>query len=422
VNLGLSKAVSQVFSTKPETEKKAENNTPPAAEKKTTDYISDTYKFFTKRSEDVPLLNFSKTKTDTSKTPADVDQVQKKYNELSKKLDQDGDGFVTKRELVRMVNDKNVKGEDAALVGTLLNKYFDICDAGDDEFLKDDDGITAKDIKNLGSVEKLKNLDSSYFYYSSKINSAFSLRKPDGSLKIPTKASEINYKDIQQGSNGDCYFLAALTSLAQRYPQKIVDMLKDNNNGTYTVKFADKAVTINSPTDTELGMYAQGGSWVPIIEKAYAHYRNDKNLILNMTDPYDASDGAYQIGRAIKELTGSSFDTDFLHFKTTHIFDYKSEGTTREKLTEAFKNNKLVVASINPDLLKRPDDLNLPSSHVYTVVNFDTEKNTVTVRNPWGSTEPYDKNGRALDGRDDGEFTLSFAKFFDYFNSISYQQ
>jgi hypothetical protein len=65
VNLGLSKAVSQVFSTKPDTEKKAENNTPPAAEKKTTDYISDTYKFFTKRSEDVPLLNFSKTKTDT---------------------------------------------------------------------------------------------------------------------------------------------------------------------------------------------------------------------------------------------------------------------------------------------------------------------------------------------------------------------
>jgi hypothetical protein len=413
-------SVSQLFGIKTDPEKKTEKDNPVVNEKAVPAFNSDKWEFFIKSKSDLPLLNFTKTST-VAKTPADIDQVTKKYNELAAKLDPDKNGFITKKELVSLVNDKNIKGEDAALVGVLLNNYFAICDAGDDEFLKDDDGITAKDIKNLGNVEKLKDLDSSYFYYLSKINQSASLRKPDGTLKLPAKASEINYKDVHQGSNGDCYFLAALTSLAQRHPQKVVDMIKDNNNGTYTVKFAGKPVTVASPTDTELGMYAGGGSWVPIIEKAYAHYRNDKSFI-SMNDPYDASNGAYQIGRAIKELTGSSFDTDFLHFKTTHIFDYKSEGTTSEKLEKAFKNNKLVVASINPDLLKRPDDLKLPTSHVYTVVDFDTQKKTVTVRNPWGEREPYDKSGKPLDGKDDGEFTLSFDKFFDYFNSISYQQ
>jgi hypothetical protein len=416
----LSNKVSQLFGIKTDPDKKTGKNVPATAEKPVSAYNSDKFEFFKNKTENIPLLDFTKTKT-VSKTPVDIDQVTKRYNELSKKLDPDNNGFITKKELVSLVNDKNIRGEDAALVGVLLNNYFDICDAGDDEFLKDDDGITANDIKNLGNVEKLKDLDGSYFYYLSKIAQSSALRKPDGSLKVPTKASEINYKDLQQGANGDCYFLAALTSLAQRHPQKIVDMIKDNNNGTYTVKFAGKAVTISSPTDTELGMYARGGSWVPIIEKAYAHYRNDRNL-LAMNDPYDSSNGTLMIGRSITELTGSKNDTDFLHFKTTHIFDYKSEGTTKEKLIEAFKNNKLVVASINPDLLKRPDDLKLPASHVYTVVDFDPLKNTVTVRNPWGSTEPYDKNGRALDGNDDGIFTLSFDKFFDYFSSISYQQ
>src|SRR5699024_4133892 len=128
-----------LFSIKADPEKKAEKTSPPVKEKTHPGFNSDTFKFITKKVTDIPLLNFSKDKETKTKTPADVDQVMQKYNELSKKIDQDGNGLITKKELVRMVNDKNVKGEDAAFVGVLLNKYFEICDAADDELFKDDD-------------------------------------------------------------------------------------------------------------------------------------------------------------------------------------------------------------------------------------------------------------------------------------------
>ena len=41
--------------------------------------------------------------------------------------------------------------------------------------------------------------------------------------------------NIKQGDAGDCYFLAALMTVASRAPATVVNMVHDNGNGTYTV-------------------------------------------------------------------------------------------------------------------------------------------------------------------------------------------
>ena len=170
------------------------------------------------------------------------------------------DGFLSRRELVEKLDDKNVKGQDAAFVGSLIQEQSKIQRLSNDEKYLEIKGITQNDIAALdNSDSKLKDeVTSTYSYSVGKIYSSKSNFDTKGNLKIPTKASDVNFKDLAQGSAGDCYFLAALASLAQRNPQKIVDMIHDNKNGTYDVKFSDRTVTINAPTDTELGLYAEG--------------------------------------------------------------------------------------------------------------------------------------------------------------------
>ncbi|MFN4152341.1 MAG: C2 family cysteine protease, partial [Candidatus Sericytochromatia bacterium] len=308
-------------------------------------------------------------------------------------IDADKNGFLSRKELVEKMNDQNVKGQDAAIVGSLVKYEGSIKKLSNDEKMFES-GISSKDM--LAAEKKIEKdgltskFENEIVYKNSKIAAVKDLRNADGTLKAPTKVSDINYKDLQQGQNGNCYFLAALTSIAYNDPQKVLDMIKDNKDGTFTVKFPLKSITVKSPTDTELGLYAKGKTWVPIIEKAYAEYRNG---ILDFDNPHQASGrGTLIIGRSILEMTGRPFDSDFTKIRPV--------SQIREKLVEAVDNKKIVVASIEKGIFKK-NDLNLPDGHVYTVLGYDKKTDMVTIRNPWGSGEPT-KDGKVLDGTNDG--------------------
>jgi hypothetical protein len=338
--------------------------------------------------------------------------VAKNFMAAKDKLDADHDGFVSKKELVNRMADRDIKGPEAAMVGTLLQNKAKIQNLGNDQFGLEMKGITESDIMALDKLpydNKLReNVDNGYYNNLSKINSA-----NYDKITLPQKPSDIDYKDLQQGSAGDCYFMAVLTSLAQRQPQRIIDMIHDNKNGTYTVKFPSGAVTINAPTQTELGLYGQGKAWVPVMEKAYATLRNDKWIIPHM-NPYETIGmGSTMVGRAINELTGHSRDTDILKITPREA--------TREKLKQAVESNKLMVASNNKEIFGK-NSLNLPDGHVYTILDYNAQTDKVKLRNPWGNTEAGDKDGIPRDGVDDGIFELSMDEFYKIYDSVSYEK
>lgn len=137
----------------------------------------------------------------------------------------------------------------------------------------------------------------------------------------PLFPHEPSLNDIAQGGVGDCYLLAALSAVVNMSPQFIKDCMRDNGDGTVTVRFFEK------PGDNETAHfvkikkavpegepYAKGALWVQMIEHAYAasglHIRGDKNApdnqdkLFNYNNISGGSESAF-----VETITGCRMET-----------------------------------------------------------------------------------------------------------------
>lgn len=98
-------------------------------------------------------------------------------------------------------------------------------------------------------------------------------------LNAPLFNGMVSGSDIRQGSIGDCYLLAAMYSIARQNPQAIHDMMKDNGDGTVTVRLFSRNEQTNQLEPNFITveksipqgeMHAEDTPWVQILEKACA--------------------------------------------------------------------------------------------------------------------------------------------------------
>ncbi len=106
----------------------------------------------------------------------------------------------------------------------------------------------------------------------------------------PLFPDEPKLSDIKQGAIGDCYLMAGLGSIVDKDPGVIKRAIRDNGDGTVTVRLFDKT-TDDPPQFVEKfiafeksilkskeGDHAKDTLWVQMLEKAYAiHARNAKS-------------------------------------------------------------------------------------------------------------------------------------------------
>ncbi len=226
---------------------------------------------------------------------------------------------------------------------------------------------------------------------------------------------------IDQRSFGDCVLLAALgatfapqsNDAGNSVSKTINDMLIDNGDQTYTVRFFTQDlkaewVTVDNRLATTDGKNLFGASnkdglWMPIIEKACAQWREFNEGSSTRTGWDIIGNGDY-LDDGLQRITGRAAST---YYAGAGSWDFSFN-----LIKDSLAAGKAILSAGVPS----SNTLNLISGHAYTVTNAyisSTGEQRVVVRNPWGID--YSWSG-AADGVNDGFLDLSY----DQFRNFSY--
>lgn len=195
----------------------------------------------------------------------------------------------------------------------------------------------------------------------------------------------VNYKDVNQGHLGDCYFVAALDAVAYTHPKLIEENLKENTDGSLSLRMYHQtakgyeADTVNMskaiPLVNGRPTFARGADptqlWPAYFQKAYV-IQNATNG--GKANSYPAIQGGFP-GDAFSMLTGKPSQ----RYSVT-----PSLGEQLFTVMQRAHAGKNPVAAWTPDNL--PEGGLVHGDHTYTVLGV-TERGGqkfVQLRNPWG--------------------------------------
>lgn len=197
---------------------------------------------------------------------------------------------------------------------------------------------------------------------------------------------------VQPYGIGSCYFVAALAAQAKANPQKILDMIHVNDDGSYTVKFpgAAKPITVQKPTDAEIeqdGGKNKYGLWSLVMQKAYgkmwAEGTGKKDL--------DGADGGSMLSAGVRVLNEKGVPNAGIGEIIPMLNLQDIDSRLRDSVIPKDPRDALsVVASTAKIPFAKGDTSDgFVRGHVYSVLAYepnaqDVSQGKVTVRNPWG--------------------------------------
>ena len=200
--------------------------------------------------------------------------------------------------------------------------------------------------------------------------------------------------DINQGSIGDCYFLAPLAAFATSNPMVMQEAAVDMGDGTYIVEFnrptGEKVFTRVSnmmPAGGYGGVkFAHSGSnntmWTMVMEKAYCSFRTGANTYASISGGWMGA--VYTaFGQGSGYVAMNTSESEFFGSVSTSL------------------SNRIAVTF---GTISAPSML--VGGHAYTLISALRDSNGVAqyvVRNPWGVS------GRAAENSG-GYATLTFAQ------------
>ncbi len=305
--------------------------------------------------------------------------------------DYTGDGFLTEEEIDQALQDPKVKGDQAAALAAVrfyAKSKWSKSDLVDQFCLAD---LMPVDPNTGQSTEAGKKLKSLYEKCKKKIEKASPMLFANG---VP------HIEEIKQGKTGDCYFLSTAGGMAYHTPQRIIEMIQKNDDGSFSVTFPrHKPIIVDPPTDTEIACFSDAGDdgmWIHVLEKAYATYKNKKTKKYAI-EPLDVVTHGGSGARMIMFMTGEAC----VRYPTAST----SDDDLRKHLKSALEKNRVVNTGT--------------SGHCLTILSYDPTSDIVTVWNPWGTTTNYSTVHKDMKN---GVFQLSLTELKKYFVSILPEQ
>lgn len=218
-----------------------------------------------------------------------------------------------------------------------------------------------------------------------------------------------SHTDEYQGQLGDCYFVAALGSLADSNPAAVQNMFIDNGDGTFTVRFytgtygtiynysdgsisagfsnnvgtADYVTVDRMLPASTSGILAYAGYgansanaanslWIPLAEKAYAQWNETGKEGRDNLNAYASIQGGWM----------ATVDAQVLGYNAT---DYIMTSTGKQVAINALNAKKAVTIGT---LQWSGTNLGLYGSHAYSIIGYSATTDTFTLYNPWGFNQP----------------------------------
>lgn len=383
-----------------------------------------------KRQEIADLSNDEYGKETSGVSKADLDEFDKleqnkekiahakkwlEKNDNFNKIDKDRNGFLSSGEIAESMNWRDK--DNFATLHFLFDHYQWAEDQNDDEIGVENNGITKKDLAAFSDKIAMLAETKEYMKRTSEAQNPALTDKLYSSDKIK---DSIKPEAIQQGTIGNCYFQAALLSVAASKPATILSMIHDNKDGSYTVLFPGDPthpVTVQAPTEAEMGLFSRKneyGIWPNVLEKAYGQYKLDlnkgrNNKGENVFTPAEGADGGGCTRHTIQLLTGKNTMAEY-HTSS-------NEAQIQDHINKAIQEKRVVsCASIAPrgtNLKTTP--LGFAKTHAFSITDFDPsgpDGGTITIRNPWGYNENSPK----------GTMKISFRQLMNNFNHFSYEE
>ncbi len=252
----------------------------------------------------------------------------------------------------------------------------------------------------------------------------------------------IQAKDVRQGAIGDCYLAAALSAVAGTRPDAIKNAIKDNGDGTYTVRFfeldysgkktahmetvdADLAHTPDLKNGGEKPAYANSTEqvdgknymelWPSVLEKAYASWKGS----------YEAIGNGGNSGDVITALTGE-------RCKSASTAGVGENDPLWARIKKASDEKRPMTAGSggHDDARYKDPEAGVYGWHAYTILGVEEKKEAgkaermVTLRNPWGvrrrnaDAAAVGDAGNATGG---GVFQLKWAEFRRLYDNVIVQ-
>lgn len=192
-------------------------------------------------------------------------------------------------------------------------------------------------------------------------------------------------EDIAQGGVNDCFLFAAMAAIVNTNPQEIVNMIRDNGDGSYTVTFsgigffskARQTVTADFTVGKRGNVTSRKALWPLIIEKAYIQQKGG----------LPALEKGGNAGSALDEMLNegpSRFDprektADYIMGKVAKAKEKKWPMTILSPQKEGSSADKKAMADNTPGL---------HFWHTYAIIDVDPTGNRIKLFNPWGHDHP----------------------------------
>jgi hypothetical protein len=395
-------------------------------------------------------------------------------------LDTNHDGVLSVAEIDRAVLDPSIKGEDAAVVGTLKlmsrSTKVTVPTLSREYFLEYDRQASRHARKIAPAAAEAATSDTT--------SSAAPTTMPARGQTVAGKTTAINWDlyfaagkkriargrgvdspdqvdlaDLRQGALGDCFLVATVGSMAAHRPAELNQLIKPTADGNYQVTLPGVApFTIHALTQSELVLSSTSsgeGVWLAALEQGFGKFRaRQKGSVDEEGTDLIAAGG--QPGATMSLLTGHRYKRVFLAVTAERrkTEEAKMLPILRENLIASLKDHRLMTASVTPPtppttspatngnvapstgpsrgpssrpvltaamLPKLPPDIN--SKHSYAVLGYDAKTDMLTIWNPHGQTfKPKGPDG-LQNGytTTHGEFHVPLKEAYSFFTEFYFE-